>query len=239
MKPRTRNGCCYFCGARENLTRDHIPGKLFGVTGAKGGLVLPACRKCNKSWEKDQQFMRLRIVLHVGSKSGARFIRNRELLRLKGRSGRKPQAGRYLRERAKTFSAGGVEYIGLTDSDYEKICNVIRHWAAGLHYSQTGNPASLPETIADTIATPKLDPQKLKKKLQGHQNGVWLASTGVSLALLWGTPAVPRAHGVRSPDSASALRLCARNNCARNLLWLALPSQAAQEEEAFVRRRTG
>ncbi len=173
-----RNDCCYFCGTRETLNRDHIPGKLLGVTWTSHGLVVPACRKCNKSWEKDQQFMRLRIVLHVGSKPGARFIRNRELLRLKGRSGRKPQGGRYLREKAKAFLAGGVEYIGLTDSNYERICNVIRHWAAALHYSQTRNPASLPGTIADTIASPKVDPQKLKKKLQGHQSGVWLGSAG-------------------------------------------------------------
>ncbi len=205
MRPRRRNGCCYFCGTRENIDRDHIPGKLFGVTGIKHGLVLPACRECNKSWEKDQQFFRLRIVLHLGSKPSARFLHDRELLRLKGRHGRKPQVRRYLRERAKKFSAGGVEYTGLTDSDYEKICNVIRHWAAGLHYSQTGHQASLPGTIADTIASPKVDPRKLEKKLQGSLSGVWPASTG-ELARWW---------FVRGPEpnkSVIAFRLLGERN---------------------------
>src|SRR2546428_506049 len=75
--------------------------------------------------------------------AGARFIRNRELLRLKRRSGRKPQGGRYLREKPKAFSAGRVEYVGLTDSDHERICNVIRHWAAASLFpnAQPGIPS--------------------------------------------------------------------------------------------------
>ena len=187
MKSRKRKGRCYFCGACKNLDRDHIPGKLFGVIGIEHGLVLPACRKCNKGWENDQQFFRLRIVLHLGSKPSAKFLRDREHLRLKGSQRKRPQVGRYLRERTKTFSAGGVEYTGLTDADYEKICNVIRHWAAGLHYSQTGHQASLPGTISDTIARPKIDPQKLEKSVQGHQSGVWVASAG-ELARWWFIP---------------------------------------------------
>jgi hypothetical protein len=174
---------CYFCGGPGEASREHIPGKLFGVVD---GLILPACKPCNKSWEKDQQFVRLRIVLHAGSQPSARYMKDRELLRVHGSAEKRPQVGRYKRERDKTFAVSGVEYMGLTDDDYSRLQNVVTRWAAGLHYAHRGVPAGAPEEFMDTVAWPRLDPKKLTARLMSQPH-IWHTKTG-EFALWWFVP---------------------------------------------------
>jgi hypothetical protein len=178
MQNRQQHQKCYYCGSVKNLSRDHIPGRLFGVSGAEKGIIVPACTGCNHGWHKDQEFMRLRIALHAGSYQEARYIQQRELSRLKSKSGRRPEIARYRQEAAKSFLVSGTEYLGLTDADYMKVCNVVKHWAAALHYWQTGAVASLPTEMKDTLAWPKLDPMKLQSQLTGQQTGTWIAEDG-------------------------------------------------------------
>src|SRR5262249_1484303 len=166
----TTSDACYYCGQSGADSRDHIPGKLFGVVG-NAGLILPAHSTCNRAWDADQEFFRLRIVLHTGSSQGAEHIKERELLRVKGSAGKAPQRERYLRERAKTFiDAAGGESMGLTDSDYMRIQNVVRHWAAGVHFANSGTSPALPGLLLDTVAAPKVNLEKLRPALARNQS---------------------------------------------------------------------
>jgi hypothetical protein len=145
---------CYFCGASSALENEDIPGKQFGVTAQTGGLLLPVCRRCNAGWNKDQEFFRLRIVMHAGSRPGAHYIKDRELSRLRGTDDRKPQVGRYLKERSKTYVIDGDQLDGLTDSDFQRINNVLRHWCAGIHYANRKALAALPGSVTYKIEKP-------------------------------------------------------------------------------------
>jgi len=200
MKNRQQNEKCYYCGSDKNLSRDHIPGRLFGVTGAEKGIIVLACTGCNHGWHKDQEFVRLRITLHAGSSEGAQYIQHRELSRLKPKPGKRPEIARYRREASKSFSVSGTEYLGLTDADHMKFCNVVKHWAAALHYWKTGAVASIPKEMKDTLASPKLDPVKLQSKLTGQQTGTWIAQDG-EFARWW------YVAGPKSDQSVVAFRL--------------------------------
>lgn len=165
---------CYWCGSTNPKTRDHIPGKLFGVKGDIKGLVVPACPRCNKDWESDQQFFRLRLVMHAGSGSGAALVysRDRELRRL---SSEKNYSGvrRYLTEDAKTVIIDNKRHTALTEVDRDKVSNVIRHWAAALHYARTGCLAAVPGTYIDTLGAPRISLPKLQQKLVMRATGSW------------------------------------------------------------------
>jgi hypothetical protein len=169
--------CCYWCGETKPESRDHIPGRLFGVNGNTRGLVVPAHSRCNKSWERDQQFVRLLIAMHAGSKLAFAYSRDRELLRL---SSEKNYAGvrRYLAEYAKTVIIDNKRHTALTDGDREKVRNVIRHWAAALHYARTECLAAVPGTYIDTLGPPRISLPKLQKKLVMPATGSWSTNHG-------------------------------------------------------------
>jgi hypothetical protein len=146
---------CYFCGSAEPSENEDIPGKQFGVNAQRGGLLVPVCGTCNKSWHTDQEFLRLGIVLNAGSKSGAGYIKERELSRLRGSAERQPQTRRYFEQRAKQFFVQGTEYLGLTDSDLAQLSSVLRHWAAGIHYSKRNTRPALPGSVHFQVLQPE------------------------------------------------------------------------------------
>lgn len=64
MKPGPDPGpeprCCIYCGSAENLTADHIPPKcLFPSPRPSSLITVPACRSCNKSYERDDEWFRV------------------------------------------------------------------------------------------------------------------------------------------------------------------------------------
>lgn len=168
---------CYWCGTTNPGTRDHIPGQLFGIKGVDKGIVVPACQKCNSGWERDQEFFRLRLVLHAGSRRALRFSRDRELRRLTEAEYCRG-VGRYLAECSKVVDVNGMNHYRLTKNDCQRIKNVITHWAAALHYTKTECLAAVPGVYLDTHGFPRLSVEKLTRKLEINPTGHWRTDEG-------------------------------------------------------------
>ncbi len=55
---------CIYCGAEDDLTADHVPPKnLFPSPRPSNLLTVPACGKCNSSFEKDDEYFRLTLIM--------------------------------------------------------------------------------------------------------------------------------------------------------------------------------
>ena len=141
------------------------------MTAQTGGLLVPVCHRCNAGWNQDQEFLRLRIVMHAGSRTGAHYIKGRELSRLKGTAERKPQVHRYLEERSKTYAVKGEQLDGLTHGDFQRIDNVLRHWCAGIHYANRKVLADLPGSVTHKIERPGMPSCLTRKLYKTHKRG--------------------------------------------------------------------
>lgn len=59
MKQKDRTSCIY-CRSNEDVTSDHIPPRcLFRETKGLQLITVPACRKCNSSYAKDDEYFRI------------------------------------------------------------------------------------------------------------------------------------------------------------------------------------
>jgi len=57
---------CIYCGARDNLTDDHVPPKaLFPEPRPSDLITVPACLQCNKSYEKDDEYFRIAVLAQI------------------------------------------------------------------------------------------------------------------------------------------------------------------------------
>jgi len=61
---------CYNCGIRQATTRDHIiPKTLLPDPKPSRLLTVPACRECNESFSKDEEYFRDRLAAVIGDPS--------------------------------------------------------------------------------------------------------------------------------------------------------------------------
>jgi hypothetical protein len=190
------------------------------VTAQTGGFLVPVCRSCNGSWSTDQQFVRLRITLHAGSKPGAGHMRSRELRRVKGGEQGPSQVGRYFKERAKQFFVNGTEFVGLTDTDLARFSNVLRHWAAGIHYSRRNAQAAVPGSVHFSL----LQPNCFRKvQLLPRPHGAWKAKDGGEFGRWWFFP---------GPDTSESITIV--NLLRSDELWFTVrfPAVGRAEPEA-------
>ena len=176
---------CYFCADRAPVGNEDIPGKLFGVTAQTGGLLVPACQHCNGPWSADQEHVRLRVTLHAGSADGAAYIKSRERGRISGTGQRAPQVERYMRERSKQYFVNGRESLGLTEDDDAGFSNVLRHWAAGVHYWKQKTRAALPGSLHFKWRSPDIF-RSLSLPPQPH--GEWKLKGGAKFGSWWFCP---------------------------------------------------
>jgi hypothetical protein len=70
MSPKPRKGqrtprsSCIYCGATGKLTKDHIPPKnLFPTPRPSDLMTVPACERCNKSFELDDDYFRIAVLV--------------------------------------------------------------------------------------------------------------------------------------------------------------------------------
>ena len=57
---------CIYCGADKDLTVDHVPPKLLLMRPYPQNLItVPACRKCNQSFQKDDEYTRTMLAIDV------------------------------------------------------------------------------------------------------------------------------------------------------------------------------
>lgn len=199
---------CYFCGRDEPAENEDIPGKQFGVTAQTGGLLIPVCPPCNRAWSKDQEFVRLRVTLHAGSKPGAAYVRARELARIKGSEQKPPQRRRYLKDRTKQYFVNGKEFMGMTDTDLARFSNVLSHWAAGIHYSKRKTLAALPGSVHFKLLQPAFF---CKFSFSSQPHGQWKIKDGAEFGCWWFFP------GQNTSDSITIINLLQSSE-----LWFAV-----------------
>lgn len=64
MNRRVRGQNCTYCGERPGITADHVPPKLLFAEPRPSDLItVPSCLTCNKAFEKDDEYLRLMLVL--------------------------------------------------------------------------------------------------------------------------------------------------------------------------------
>jgi hypothetical protein len=58
------NTACIYCGATDNLTSDHVPPRnLFPRPRPSNLITVPACKRCNKGFEQDDEYFRIAVVV--------------------------------------------------------------------------------------------------------------------------------------------------------------------------------
>lgn len=66
MSARNKRGICVYCGKEKKLTVDHVPPKLlFTQPYPPNLLTVPACRDCNSSFIKDDEYTRVVATISV------------------------------------------------------------------------------------------------------------------------------------------------------------------------------
>ncbi len=68
LPPRPKLKVCIYCGADKDLTRDHVPPKLFLAEPYPSNLVtVPACYDCNRSFQANDEYTRYMAVTDMRS----------------------------------------------------------------------------------------------------------------------------------------------------------------------------
>jgi hypothetical protein len=74
---------------------------------------------------------------------------------------------------------------GLTNSDFYQIENVLRHWAAGIHYAKRSAMAAAPGSVFLKIEHPDVF---TKLNLPPMPSGKWIANDGHEFGRWWFLP---------------------------------------------------
>jgi len=131
---------CIFCNKPAN-TKEHIPPKqLFKGKPKRNLITVPSCKKCNESFQKDEDFFRQFWVSMLMDKSPkAKEMVNSEITRsIK----RKPALAHQMFNQMKLVNVqtpGGI-YLGkktayrLSDSDIKRTDRIIKKIIKGLFY---------------------------------------------------------------------------------------------------------
>jgi len=80
---------------------------------------------------------------------------------------------------------GGRVQSGLTDSDFDRIDNVQRHWGAGIHYAKRCAMAATPGSVFHKIERPN---DLAKLNLTPIPSGKWNANDGHEFGRWWFLP---------------------------------------------------
>jgi hypothetical protein len=133
-------------------------------------------------------------------------MKSRELIRVKGGKGKPPQSERYLKERAKQLFLNGEELMGLTDGDFARFSNVLRHWAAGIHYSKRNSQAAVPGSVHFSLLHPNVF-SRVQLSLQSP-HGVWNATNGEEFGRWWFFPGAASSESITFVNLLRSNELC-------------------------------
>jgi hypothetical protein len=134
---------CYLCGIRPATTNDHIPPKnLFPTPRPNNLITVPACRQCNLSASKDDEYFRLNLCMSdkVGDNHNAKS--NRETI---FRSLHRPKATKFTNSFLSNIHAVQLKsqaglYLKRTlafNVNITRIHRVVEKTVRGLFYHET------------------------------------------------------------------------------------------------------
>ena len=149
MKSSPKEDRCIYCGTDKNMTDDHVPPKLLFPEPRPSDLfTVPSCRKCNASFQKDDEYFRGMLA----SCESVYYDKNASKVNKKFLSGlNRPEAKGFKRSFQDSIrmidlvSDGGI-YVGKTPAllvDVERFKATAERITRGLFYKIRGY--SIPE----------------------------------------------------------------------------------------------
>jgi hypothetical protein len=167
-KKHKKIGECIYCGRKARLTDDHIPPKnIFPNPRPSNLITVPACKSCNLSASKDDEYLRLMMVIRedVYEQPGAAEVWKTAYRGLK-RSNSIGLTKHFLSliKRVPTYTQAGL-YLGHQVAcyvDLSRLDTVVARIIKGLFYHHVGR--RLPDThTSKSFAVDSLMDQDFRK----------------------------------------------------------------------------
>lgn len=133
---------CVYCGARNSLTRDHVPPKcLFAKPLPEDLITVPSCHKCNEAASKDDEYFRMILTSRsdVGDHPEALSVMKRAVRGLQYPEARKFRRS-FLRSTDMFYyvnELGVIEPGGSYMADHERLGRVASRIVEGLFWYKT------------------------------------------------------------------------------------------------------
>lgn len=140
---------CVYCGEAAAATGDHIPPKCLVAPPRPADLItVPACERCNKSFEKDDTYFRDCVVLEqrCGDHPEAKKViaaSLRGLARPESVGYRKYFLSRLGKVELRTSSGLYAGRKGGYNVDLGRLSRVLSRIVRGVYYHETGAPLPL------------------------------------------------------------------------------------------------
>jgi hypothetical protein len=134
---------CYLCGARENLTADHIPPKgFFPPTQRLNLITVRCCKICNNNFAKDDEAIRFWMSSTLGvSEVGSWIFSNKSMGTLKKSVAFREKMLSSMEDVKLMTTEGEIDAIGLTvpvDRTEKFIIRITKglltHYYSGYNY---------------------------------------------------------------------------------------------------------
>ena len=135
---------CVYCGTTGDITADHVPPEcLFEPPLPNNLITVPACRRCNQRFGRDDEYFKTALVFRWDTDTHPVAQARRESAM---RAVAREQAVGFRRLFTDTLQAAPIIlrsglYIGEGGrfvADIERIRSVVRRIVRGLHYSKLG-----------------------------------------------------------------------------------------------------
>ena len=135
---------CIYCGAEKDLTVDHVPPNLLLMLPYPSNLItVPACRACNQSFQKDDEYTRTMLCIDVRSSNNSAAQSNLPAVL---RSLQKPNArafAEYLAKQADNSAILGQDESPMgqvIELDRSRVNRVGERFVRALYFTETGTP---------------------------------------------------------------------------------------------------
>ena len=136
---------CIYCGEIRDLTSDHVPPKnLFRSPRPTNLVTVPACRACNKSFEKDDEYFRVAVLAPADKDREPIAAQLWKEKIIHGTLKRSPALKSVIRQSITSLDVhtpGGI-YLGTTPTlrfSRKRLDRVVRRIVTALHWHHYGH----------------------------------------------------------------------------------------------------
>lgn len=135
---------CVYCGTDKDITVDHVPPKLLLMRPHPPNLItVPACRACNQSFQKDDEYVRTMLCIDVRASSNAAAQSNLPaVLRSLRRANAKAFVEYLTRqaERSVVLGQDGSPMGQVFELEKVRVNRAGERLVRALHFAETGTP---------------------------------------------------------------------------------------------------